>query len=79
MKRWGSLHKRLADLSVEGFGLPDNLMIHGAVLGGGGHPPVLPEDGRCRAFDALDVFERCVALAASTLGSRPGPGQPERT
>ncbi len=54
-------------LQVEGFGLPDNLMIPGAVLQGGGHPIVLPEDGRDRAFDALDVFERCVALAARAL------------
>lgn len=69
-------------LSVEGFGLPDNLMIPGAVLGGGGHPMVLPEDGRCRAFDALDVFERCVALAAAAVGapgSLPDPKRPERT
>jgi nucleoside 2-deoxyribosyltransferase len=51
-------------LSVEGFGLPDNLMIPGAVLQGGGHPIVLPPDGRDHPFDALDVFEACVALAA---------------
>ena len=57
----------LAGLLVEGFGLPDNLMIPGAVLRGGGHPVVLPEDGRERAFDALDVFERCLALAASRV------------
>ena len=56
-------------LMVEGFGLPDNLMIPGAVLVGGGHPMVLPEHGRDRAFDALDVFERCVALAASVLSA----------
>ena len=59
-------------LAVEGFGLPDNLMIPGAVLAGGGHGMVLPEDGRDRAFDALDVFERCVALAASALRARGG-------
>ena len=59
-------------LAVEGFGLPDNLMIPGAVLAGGGHGVVLPEDGRDRAFDALDVFERCVALAASALRARGG-------
>ncbi|WP_135465691.1 nucleoside 2-deoxyribosyltransferase [Crenalkalicoccus roseus] len=59
------------DLSVEGFGLPDNLMVAGAVLDGGGHPLVLPPDGRDRPFDALDVFERCVALAARTLGLAP--------
>ena len=33
------------DIVVEGFGLPDNLMISGAVLAGGGHPIVLPDDG----------------------------------
>ena len=61
----------LPGLAVEGFGLPDNLMIPGAVLVGGGHPVVLPPDGRDRPFDALDVFERCVAVAASRLGLRP--------
>ena len=60
-------------LSVEGFGLPDNLMIPGAVLDGGGHPVVLPPDGRDRPFDALDVFERCVEVAAWKLGLRPPP------
>ena len=54
-------------LAVEGFGLADNLMIPGAVLAGGGHGLALPEDGLDRPFDALDVFERCVALAASAL------------
>lgn len=60
-------------LAVEGFGLPDNLMIPGAVLEGGGHPIVLPPDGRDRPFDALDVFERCVEAAAWKLGLRPAP------
>jgi nucleoside 2-deoxyribosyltransferase len=64
----------LPGLAVEGFGLPDNLMIPGAVLAGGGHPITLPPDGRDRPFDALDVFERCVAAAARKLGLRP----PER-
>lgn len=54
-------------LTVEEHGLPDNLMIPGAVLTGGGHPVLLPEDGRDRGFDALDVFERCVALAARSV------------
>jgi nucleoside 2-deoxyribosyltransferase len=58
----------LADITVEHFGLPDNLMIPGAVLAGGGHPMVLPEDGIDRPFDALDVFERCVRVAARRLG-----------
>jgi nucleoside 2-deoxyribosyltransferase len=55
-------------LSVEGFGLPDNLMIPGAVLDGGGHPMVVPADGRDRAFDSLEMFEACAALAARRLG-----------
>lgn len=60
-------------LSVEGFGLPDNLMVPGAVEAAGGHPIVLPPDGRDRPFDALDVFERCVEAAARALGARPAP------
>ena len=58
----------LRDITVEHFGLPDNLMIPGAVLAGGGHPMVLPEDGIDRPFDALDVFERCVRIAAARMG-----------
>lgn len=61
----------LPGLSVEGFGLPDNLMIPGAVLEGGGHPMVLPPDATDRPFDALDVFERCVEVVAWRLGLRP--------
>ncbi len=57
----------LPGLQVEGFGLADNLMIPGAVMAGGGHPIMLPQDGRDRAFDALDVFEACVALAVKSL------------
>ena len=68
----------LPGLAVEGFGLPDNLMIPGAVLEGGGHPMVLPPDGRDRPFDALDVFERCVQIAARTLGLRPPPADDGR-
>lgn len=58
----------LPDLTVGGFGLPDNLMIPGAVLAGGGTPMVIPEDGRDRPFDSLEIFETCVALAARRLG-----------
>jgi nucleoside 2-deoxyribosyltransferase len=58
----------MANLTVEHFGLPDNLMIPGAVLAGGGHPMVLPEDGMDRPFDGLDVFECCVQIAAARLG-----------
>ena len=57
----------LPGLSVEGFGLPDNLMVPGAVLHGGGHPIVLPPGGADLPFDALDAFEVCVELAALTL------------
>ena len=49
-------------LSVEGFGLPDNLMIQGAAVQGGGHPIVVPADGQDRLFDSLAMFEACVAL-----------------
>jgi hypothetical protein len=52
----------LPGLAIEDFGLPDNLMIAGALLAGG-HPLVVPDEGRDRAFDALDVFERHVAVA----------------
>ncbi|MCB8882386.1 nucleoside 2-deoxyribosyltransferase [Acidisoma cellulosilytica] len=58
----------LPDVTVEGFGLPDNLMIPGAVQAAGRPAMVLPEDGQDRPFDALDVFERCVAQAAKHLG-----------
>ena len=54
-------------LAVEGFGLPDNLMIAGALAYGGGLTLTLPPDGISRAFDALDVFETCAAAAAAKL------------
>ncbi len=56
-------------LSVEGFGLPDNLMIQGAAVQGGGHPILLPADGQDHPFDSLDVFEACVALVARLYGT----------
>jgi homotetrameric cytidine deaminase len=62
-----TLPDALPGIIVEGFGLPDNLMVPGAVLQGGGHPMVLPDDGKDRAFDALDVFEACVAIAARSV------------
>jgi len=52
---------------LEGFSLPDNLMIPGAVEYGGGLPITLPPDGISRRFDALDIFELCVAKAAASL------------
>jgi nucleoside 2-deoxyribosyltransferase len=57
----------LPGLALEGFALPDNLMIPGAVESGGGLGIFLPPDGIDRAFDALDVFEACVAAAARVL------------
>jgi len=54
-------------LDVENFGLVDNLMIQGAVEYGGGVGLTLPPDGLSRQFDALDVFELCVAEAARKL------------
>jgi nucleoside 2-deoxyribosyltransferase len=54
-------------IAVEGFGLPDNLMISGATEFGGGLPLIVPQDGKSRAFDALDIFEACVAAVAKRL------------
>jgi nucleoside 2-deoxyribosyltransferase len=59
-----------ADLSIEGFHLPDNLMIVGAVHSGG-YPIFLPTDGKARGLDALDVFETCVEAAARYFAKRP--------
>ena len=58
-----------SDLGVEGFHLPDNLMIVGAVLSGG-YPIFVPSDGAARGIDALDVFEACAAAAAQVVGNR---------
>ena len=58
----------MSGLTVGGFGLPDNLMIPGAVEAGGGHPMVLPPGGQDLPFDALEVFEACVDLAARQMG-----------
>jgi nucleoside 2-deoxyribosyltransferase len=52
-----------ADLGIEGFHLPDNLMIVGAVQSGG-YPIFVPMDNEPRGIDALDVFEACAAAAA---------------
>ena len=56
-------------LGIEGFHLPDNLMIVGAVMTGG-CPVVVPGDGKARSLDALDVFEACVAAAARMVLGR---------
>jgi nucleoside 2-deoxyribosyltransferase len=66
-RQLGTTH---ADLDIEGFHLPDNLMIVGAVESGG-YPIFLPTDGNARGLDALDVFETCVEAAARYLAGRP--------
>ncbi len=58
-----------AELGIEGFHLPDNLMIVGAVVSGG-YPVFLPGDGRQRGLEALDVFETCVEAAARQIANR---------
>jgi nucleoside 2-deoxyribosyltransferase len=58
-----------ADLGIEGFHLPDNLMIVGAVLSGG-CPIFVPTDDVARGIDALDVFEACAAAAAQIVAAK---------
>ncbi|HQT46712.1 MAG: nucleoside 2-deoxyribosyltransferase [Acidocella sp. 20-63-7] len=67
MAQRSALPDPLEGLGVEGFDLPDNLMIPGAVEYGGGLSVILPPDDAARSFDALDVFERCVAAVAGQL------------
>ena len=52
-------------LTVEGFALPDNLMIPGALLATG-HPIHLPTDGHDHPFDSLATFEHAVKTAAAS-------------
>jgi nucleoside 2-deoxyribosyltransferase len=59
-----------ADLGIEGFHLPDNLMIVGAVQSGG-YPIFTPADDKMRGLDALDVFEACVEAAARYFAKQP--------
>jgi nucleoside 2-deoxyribosyltransferase len=63
---------QLSGVIHESFDLPDNLMVVGAVMFGGPGPLVLPPDGNDLAFDSLAAFERCIALAARTMGLRSG-------
>lgn len=62
--------QRLIDrdgLTVEDFGLPDNLMmIHALDLHG--HPLVTPRKGPEDIWHDLTAFEACVRLAAGKLG-----------
>ena len=50
-------------MTVEDFGLGDNLMAIGALANG----LVIPLDGREMPFDSLETFERCVVKAAAFL------------
>jgi nucleoside 2-deoxyribosyltransferase len=60
-----------ADLGIEGFHLPDNLMIVGAVESG--HYPIfLPRDDRPRGIEALDVFEACAAAVGQYVAQGGG-------
>ncbi|CCD92935.1 putative Nucleoside 2-deoxyribosyltransferase [Bradyrhizobium sp. ORS 375] len=61
---------RLVDaegLTVEDFGLPDNLMMIHA-LDAHGHPLVLPRERPADVWHDLKAFEICVRLAAERLG-----------
>ena len=64
------LDAKYADLCIEGFHRPDNLMIVGAVRSGG-YPVFLPTAGKTRGLEALDVFESCVEAAARYFSQRP--------
>ena len=59
-----------ADLDIEGFHLPDNLMIVGAVQSSG-YKVFVPADRTARGLDALDVFETCVEAAAQYFTKQP--------
>jgi hypothetical protein len=59
-----------ADLGIEGFHLPDNLMIVGAVQSGG-YPVFVPTDGKARGIGALDMFDTCVEAAAQYFAKQP--------
>jgi nucleoside 2-deoxyribosyltransferase len=60
-----------AELGIEGFHLPDNLMIVGAVHRGG-YPIFVPADDKARGIDALDVFEACADAAGRYAATRSG-------
>jgi nucleoside 2-deoxyribosyltransferase len=63
------LGERHQDFGIEGFHLPDNLMIVGAVHSGG-YPIFVPKDGNARGIEALDVFEACVEAAGRYVADR---------
>jgi nucleoside 2-deoxyribosyltransferase len=59
-----------AELGIEGFHLPDNLMIVGAVHSGG-YPIFVPTD-KARGIGALDMFEACAEAAGRYAATRSG-------
>ena len=63
------LGDRHAEFAIEGFHLPDNLMIVGAVQSSG-YPIFVPSDGKARGIDALDVFESCAEAAGRSVAKR---------
>jgi nucleoside 2-deoxyribosyltransferase len=63
------LGDRHAGLGIEGFHLPDNLMIVGAVHSGG-YPIFVPRDSEARGIDALDIFESCAEAAGRSVARR---------
>ena len=65
-KQLGARH---AEFGIEGFHLPDNLMIVGAVSSGG-YPIFVPRDGEARGIDALDIFETCAEAAGRAVAKR---------
>ncbi|WP_297368373.1 nucleoside 2-deoxyribosyltransferase [Acidocella sp.] len=68
----------LPGVTVEEFGLADNLMIPGAIAGSGGLFAA-PEDGRARALDDLDLFEALVRRVAARSRGAVGTGdEPEQ-
>ncbi|MBU6449826.1 MAG: nucleoside 2-deoxyribosyltransferase [Rhodospirillales bacterium] len=54
----------MPELTVEDFGLADNLMIEGSLT----LPLVLPPDGVSRPFDSLEIFRLCLETVAGQLG-----------
>ena len=64
----GPMGRKIANdgMSIEGFGLADNLMIDEALRPLGSL--VRPTDGRSRAIDDLTLFEECLKRLVQTAG-----------
>ncbi len=65
----GPVWRDSENLLIEQFGLADNLMIEGGIIGSGGALVVQDCDPADRWRD-LDAFERCVALVAERLSAQ---------